>query len=510
MVEVIRTCRVPIREPPPWFERMSAAPEFSSLIAQTTRDSMLAESALSLRRYPGSRSGIFLNAELAWFAVSAAVVPGAEFRAHDLSNWRLAFGQAGTLAFVYLLAFYLMDLYDLDILTPRRPLLMKLMQATALAGVTVSLLAHVVWWMNLRFGLIVLHACSTAIYILALRGAIERLAGTRWPLPTIGFLGTRGAYADLEKEKPLLNWLGFRLEMLSDSLRQARQELRADGKNGLGARHSLGLSQGPADIHRLLFDESCLGQPGASGFLQECEREGIKVEKLSSFRERTFGKLDLGPCLVDELALGENQAMARLNAAMRRVRDILIAGSALLLALPLMLIIAAAIKCDSHGPVFFLQERVGKNGRRFKMIKFRSMYHAQDEAEQGLHCPTWATSRRDPRITRIGAIIRGFHADELPQLINVLNGDMSLVGPRPFHPLHCAHLEKIAYSNLRNLVLPGITGWAQVRCDYSDSMDHSEEVLARDLYYVKHAGIAFDLMIIVETLRICLWRRGAR
>src|SRR5205823_13260986 len=116
----------------------------------------------------------------------------------------------------------------------------------------------VIWWMNLGFELIVLHACSTAIYILALRGAIKRLVGTRWPLRTIGFLGTRGAYADLEKEKPLLNWLGFRLEMLSDSLGQARQALRADGKNGLAARHSLGLSKGPADIHRLLIDESCL------------------------------------------------------------------------------------------------------------------------------------------------------------------------------------------------------------------------------------------------------------
>src|SRR5437762_8022140 len=126
MAEVIRTCRVTIREPPRWFERMSAAPEASSLIAQTTRDSMLAESASSVRRSPGSRSGIFLNTELGWFAVSAAVVAGAEFRAHDLSNWRLAFGQAGTLAFVYLLAFYLMDLYDLDIMTPRRALLMKL------------------------------------------------------------------------------------------------------------------------------------------------------------------------------------------------------------------------------------------------------------------------------------------------------------------------------------------------------------------------------------------------
>jgi len=184
----------------------------------------------------------------------------------------------------------------------------------------------------------------------------------------------------------------------------------------------------------------------------------------------------------------------------------LLAAIGLLLTLPLSLIIGVVIKCDTPGRVFFSQDRIGKNGRPFKMLKFRSMYqHAKP-----LDGPIWTTGKRDPRVTRVGALMRGFHLDELPQLINVIKGDMSLVGPRPFHPLHFAQLETAPYFNLRLLVLPGITGWAQVRCDYSDSVDNHEEVLARDLYYVKHASLIFDLLIMVETLRICLWRRGAR
>jgi lipopolysaccharide/colanic/teichoic acid biosynthesis glycosyltransferase len=109
----------------------------------------------------------------------------------------------------------------------------------------------------------------------------------------------------------------------------------------------------------------------------------------------------------------------------------------------------------------------------------------------------------------VGALIRGFHLDELPQLINVIKGEMSLVGPRPFDPLHCAQLEASPYFRQRLLVLPGLTGWAQVRCDYSDSVHNSEEVLARDLSYMKHGSLMFDLLIILETVRICLWRRGA-
>jgi lipopolysaccharide/colanic/teichoic acid biosynthesis glycosyltransferase len=330
----------------------------------------------------------------------------------------------------------------------------------------------------------------TAGFVIAARAAAIRLTDSRWPLLSIGFIGSRRAYAELKKEENALRRCGFQPDLVGESLWQARRMLR----------------EPTLRFHRLIIDEGCLGQMEASDCLQGFSRAGIKTEKLSSFRERVFAKLDPGPHLVDRRALGDDCLLAQLSWVLRRARDVILAGIGLLLTLPLALIIAIAIKWDSPGPVFFTQDRVGKNGARFKMIKFRSMYRASKPANN----PEWTTSKCDARITRVGAVMRGFHLDELPQLINVLRGDMSLVGPRPFHPLHSAQLEKISGFKLRLSVLPGITGWAQVRCNYADSVEHCEEVLARDLYYVKHAGILFDLMIMIETMRICLWRRGAR
>jgi len=177
-----------------------------------------------------------------------------------------------------------------------------------------------------------------------------------------------------------------------------------------------------------------------------------------------------------------------------------------LIALPVGLLLAIAIKFDSAGPVFFSQERVGGNGRRFRMFKFRSMYQNMPVAGG----PAWTTQEHDPRVTRFGAVMRLFHLDELPQLINVIRGDMSLVGPRPFHPEHCAKLDTSPLFRLRLLVPPGITGWAQIRCSYEASVNDHQEVLARDLFYVKHASLLFDLFVIFDTFRVCLWRKGAR
>jgi hypothetical protein len=157
------------------------------------------------------------------------------------------------------------------------------------------------------------------------------------------------------------------LELLGDSLRRTRQEIPTYATDALPVPSASLSSNRSLGVHRLLIDESCLAQPGASGFLQECERGGIKVEKLNSFRERTFGKLDLGSYLVDELALNQTHPLARLNAAARRARDIALAGCALMLVLSLMVIIAIAIKCDSSGPVFFSRSGSAKTADALRL-----------------------------------------------------------------------------------------------------------------------------------------------
>ena len=170
-----------------------------------------------------------------------------------------------------------------------------------------------------------------------------------------------------------------------------------------------------------------------------------------------------------------------------------------------MLVTALAIKLESKGPVFYRQERVGFNGRLFNVVKFRSM--RTDAEKDG---PRFAAAK-DDRVTRIGAFIRKVRIDELPQLFSVLNGDMSLVGPRPERPFFVDQLTReIPYYAVRQSVKPGVTGWAQVRYHYGASLEDSAEKLQYDLYYVKNHSLFLDLVILFETIGVVLMAKGAR
>jgi lipopolysaccharide/colanic/teichoic acid biosynthesis glycosyltransferase len=171
-----------------------------------------------------------------------------------------------------------------------------------------------------------------------------------------------------------------------------------------------------------------------------------------------------------------------------------------------MMLVALAVKLDSRGPVFYTQERMGKNGRLFKIIKFRSMRTDAEDASG----PVWA-EESDPRVTRIGRIIRKLRLDELPQFVNVIRGDMNFVGPRPERPVFVEQLNQIIpYYSQRHLVKPGLTGWAQIKYPYGSSVEDAIEKLRYDLYYIKNQTLLLDLGIIFETIKIVLFGRGAR
>ncbi len=177
----------------------------------------------------------------------------------------------------------------------------------------------------------------------------------------------------------------------------------------------------------------------------------------------------------------------------------------LILLSPLILIISILIKMDSRGPVFYKQERTGQNGKIFKLIKFRSMV---ENAET--NGPVWA-ERNDSRVTRVGKWMRNWRLDEIPQMINVLKGDMSFVGPRPERPFFVEQLRKeIPFYDHRFSVKPGITGWAQVKYRYGASKDDALEKLKYDLYYIKNLSSLFDMIIIFETIKVVLFGKGAR
>jgi exopolysaccharide biosynthesis polyprenyl glycosylphosphotransferase len=185
--------------------------------------------------------------------------------------------------------------------------------------------------------------------------------------------------------------------------------------------------------------------------------------------------------------------------------DLVLASVTFAVSLPLMILTALAVYLDSDGPILYCQERVGENGRLFTVYKFRSM---RTDAESGT--PVWA-SDDDERVTRVGRVIRKTRLDELPQLWNVIQGDMSFVGPRPERPYFVEQLAReIPFYQQRHSVKPGVTGWAQVKYRYGSSIEDAIEKLRYDLYYIKHVSIALDLSILFDTVKVILFRQGAK
>lgn len=207
-------------------------------------------------------------------------------------------------------------------------------------------------------------------------------------------------------------------------------------------------------------------------------------------------------------SFSKGMEISRLTLALKRTGSFLLSVLGLLIALPLIPLIAAAIKLSSAGAVFYKQERVGRDGRLFECYKFRTM-HADAEAETG---PTFAADA-DPRVTRVGRFLRTSRLDELPQLWNVLKGDMSLVGPRPERPNFVDRFNReIPWYDLRHTVPPGATGWAQVRYGYGygNSIEDAKEKLGYDLFYIRNMSVGLDLLILFETVKIILLGRGAK
>jgi exopolysaccharide biosynthesis polyprenyl glycosylphosphotransferase len=246
--------------------------------------------------------------------------------------------------------------------------------------------------------------------------------------------------------------------------------------------------------------------PSTAEQLLDCKLRGIRIFSAAAFHEKHLGRIDLDALTVNDLMFSEGFATGRISAAVKRLCDLVIGACMLILLLPLMALTAVAIKIDSTGPVFYRQERVGQFGGTFTLFKFRSMT-ADAEANGD---PLWA-QKRDPRVTRIGRFIRASRIDELPQLVNVLRGEMSLVGPRPERPHFVVQLARaIPFYRQRAYVKPGLTGWAQVNFPYGASVEDAREKLAYDLYYVKNRTILLDLTILIATIRVVLSREGAR
>ena len=239
--------------------------------------------------------------------------------------------------------------------------------------------------------------------------------------------------------------------------------------------------------------------------LLACRIRGIPVLDLAGFFERAKGEVPTESLKASWLVYGHGFVQSQMRTATKRVFDIVSSFVLLVIASPVMLVTALAIRLESPGPIIYRQERVGLGGRSFMCLKFRSM--RTDAEHDGV--ARWAT-KNDSRVTRVGGFIRKMRIDELPQLISVLRGEMSLVGPRPERPSFVSQLQaQIPFYDIRHSVKPGVTGWAQVRYSYGASVEDARRKHQFDLYYVKNNSLFLDLLVLVETVSVVLFREGA-
>lgn len=240
--------------------------------------------------------------------------------------------------------------------------------------------------------------------------------------------------------------------------------------------------------------------------LLECKLRGVAVIEALDFWEREAGLIDVRKAHTHWFALSTGFLLGPRRRRVKRLADVMISAAFLLLALPVGLLVALAIRLDSPGPIFYRQERVGLNGGIFRVWKFRSMH--TDAERDG--APRWAATG-DNRVTRVGRIIRLARIDEIPQVLNVLAGEMSFIGPRPERPYFVDQLrEVIPHYDVRHRVCPGITGWAQVNYPYGASVEDARRKLAYDLYYVKRNDLLLDFVILLQTIRVVLFAHGGR
>jgi sugar transferase (PEP-CTERM system associated) len=409
--------------------------------------------------------------------------------------WTTA-ARVATVALVCIVAFYYNDLYNFEVSHDVAQLFRRLCRALGLAALLLAggylLFPAMILGGNLASYALLL----TLVAVLAIRVMAYALA-KRAPFSE-GVLLLGGG--------PLATELARHIRTRPDLALRLVGVLGAPGTPGEGGR--LGHYGDIADVvRRVRPDRIVVAMPDRRGNLPvsellACRFRGITVEEGTQVYERITRRLAVESLTPSTLIFGDGFRVRPLSLAVKRGLSIVCALTALLVAAPLMAVIAAAVKLESRGPVFFVQERVGLRGRKFRLIKFRTMRDPHD-------VPASADSvwERDnaSRVTRLGAVLRRYRLDELPQCLNILKGDMSLVGPRPEIAANVATFSAvIPFYNLRHEVRPGLTGWAQVRAGYSMSTEEVTRKLCYDLYYIKHMSLLFDLQILVDTVKFVL------
>jgi sugar transferase (PEP-CTERM system associated) len=402
-------------------------------------------------------------------------------------------------------AFYLFDLYDLKTIGQRSALPLRIMQASGLSAIALALLIYAIPQMMLGRGVFALALALMLTTMIGWRAVATWLLGHPRLAERVLILGTdlpaiaiaREIMQRREHGYEVIGFVGQTKALVGQSLinpcvigvmEDLEELVRRRRPNRIVVALSDRRGRLPLD---LLFRLKV--------------RDEIQVEESSQFYERLTGKISTDRLQPGQLVFAETSHWMRLHRRLRRLFDIVSSLIGIALSSPLMILTAIAIRIESPGAVIYTQERVGLYGRRFRIFKFRSM---RSDAEA--HGPVWA-GENDQRVTRVGRIIRKLRIDETPQFFNILQGEMSLIGPRPERPEFVKQLEeRIPYYSERHLVKPGLTGWAQVCYPYGASFEDAWEKHQYDLYYIKNQSPLLDAIILLETTRVVLFGRFSR
>jgi sugar transferase (PEP-CTERM system associated) len=393
---------------------------------------------------------------------------------------------------------YWRDLYDFKRLSAALGVLVRALQAVGATAIAFALLVLVRPSLMLGHGIFALAAALIVASVTVWRLAYQWLA-SRAPRERLLLVGTSAAAAELCAE----------LRHRTHGAAAVVGVLTYDGTSAealdvLGTMEDL-----PAIIRARSVDRVVVNLSDARGKLPmdkllELRLDGVRFAHLASVYEEYTGRLAIEDLRPSWFIFSEGFAKGRLLVAAKRAMDLVGATLGLLLALPVMFVVMLLVRCTSRGPVLYRQRRIGQHGRVFTLRKFRSM---REDAEAGTGA-VWAGTH-DDRVTPIGRFLRRSHLDELPQLWNILIGDMSLVGPRPERPEFVKDLTRtIAFYGQRHVVKPGLTGWAQVSYPYGASVDDSMRKLQYDLFYIKHLSIIGDVYVLLLTVKNVLQGRG--
>jgi len=410
------------------------------------------------------------------------------------------------IAVVAQVCLYYADLYDLSKLTDRRELFVRLLNALACASL---ILAVVYFWFP---GLVV----GRGVFVIAAALAMTLVAGWRfafeWASPRFGprerllLVGTSTAAVALARELfARRHELGVEIVGFIDP-DPAKVGAPVLNPGVIGAIEDIPSIVRAHRVHRVVVSLADARGKLPMDKLLELRLDGVNFAHLASVYEEYTGKIAVENLRPSWLIFSSGFRKTRWLTASKRLLDVVTAGVGMIVGFPLLALVALAVKLTSNGPIFYHQRRVGQHGQLFTIHKFRSM--RQDaEATTGA---VWASKQGDSRVTSIGSIMRRTRLDELPQLWNVLKGDMSFVGPRPERPEFVGELTKqIPFYGQRHIVRPGLTGWAQVRYTYGATTEDALQKLQYDLFYIKHLSTALDLYIMLSTIKTVVRRSGA-